>query len=267
MKLIAIVMCLLVLYWQRRPIRPVAFRVTNLYLAQVFKYFNEGEQLKAIEVFLLLLLPTAVIFLLGIMIAGIGNDDSALIMIFSGQWNLPFFIFSAFLLFLFSSSSNIHLGQQRDEEEPAELQVIDISHYLRDLFAPLFWFVLLGPIMVFFYFLVNSLVTYLDGQCRPKVIEASILKILNFPVVILLCFSFALSGNFDGVISKINERLSDSKAVWIECFNIEFLYSVSELGLGKGNFGEHDFAIKLARRILFIWLVIISLMTLFGWAL
>jgi hypothetical protein len=77
MKLIAIVMCLLVLYWQRRPIRPVAFRVTNLYLAQVFKYFNEGEQLKAIEVFLLLLLPTAVIFLLGIMIAGIGNDDSA----------------------------------------------------------------------------------------------------------------------------------------------------------------------------------------------
>jgi NADH:ubiquinone oxidoreductase subunit 6 (subunit J) len=267
MKLIAIVMCLLILYWQRRPIRPAALKVTNLYLAQVFKYFSDDEQLKIIEVFLLLILPTAVIFLLAVMIASIGNEGSALLIIFSGQWSLPFFIFATLLLFLFSSSCNIYLGQKGDAMEPPEEQLINISHYLRDLFSPLFWFVLLGPIMVFFYFLVSTLVAYLDSRQRPKAIESSILKLLDFPVLVLLCFSFSLSGNFDGVIKKINERLRDSKASWFECFNIEFLYSISELGLGEGDPEQHDFATKLARRILFIWLIIISLITLFGWAL
>jgi sorbitol-specific phosphotransferase system component IIC len=267
MKLIAIVLCLSFLYWQKRLLSPVALKVAYLYLDKVSKYFDESSSPKSIQLFLTLLLPLTIVFLVSVAIASIGNDGSALIMIFSGAWSLQFFLFSAFLLLFLISPGALSVSQSNENNEANKPIEEAIKKYLHGFFGPIFWFVLLGPLMVFFYFLLSVITEHYKNKDPQDRTENKILELLNFPVVVALCFTFALSGNFDSALKKINERLTSTKVNLLACFREDLLCEIADSSSSEKSLNVESYVTTLARRALFIWLVIISLMTLFGWAL
>lgn len=135
-------------------------------------------------------------------------------------------------------------------------------------FAVLFYFVLLGPAAALFYRLVVAFeFTERDNEESLYWDKLKVLRgYLDWIPLRATCFLYALAGDFTGVMSKLNTHLFSG--------DIEKNDFIEEAGLGALGIKtlecdeiieENNQALDLVSRSAMILLVIIAVLTLFGW--
>ncbi|KAF1701537.1 hypothetical protein [Pseudoxanthomonas kaohsiungensis] len=151
---------------------------------------------------------------------------------------------------------------------------------LRRWFAPLFWFLLLGPAGAVLYRLVERAVV-VDGPVLPAENAAGarvLLQWLEWPVAHLMTLALALAGNFDLVFRAWRAAGGDrwqpasgfleasgraavrgELAEEIEDYRSEGLVPV------MGELVELRDAMSLVWRMLLLWLALLALLVIAGW--
>lgn len=147
-------------------------------------------------------------------------------------------------------------------------------------FGVLFWFVLLGPAGALLYRLL-SLCAQGEGRRRldsgQRGDAATWLAVLNWPVAQLMTFALALAADFDRVLGAWREAhaegatldlayLGAAARVSVDCELAEDdVYAVDGSALGPDLLELRD-AMSLAWRVLLLWLGVLALFVLAGWA-
>lgn len=91
------------------------------------------------------------------------------------------------------------------ELAPARHELVE--EQLRELFAPLFWFLLLGPVGVLVYYLLRLVA---EGDGGPVILLArQLLHYAEWPVARVLALGFALAGDFMATWYQLRDRLLD----------------------------------------------------------
>jgi AmpE protein len=154
------------------------------------------------------------------------------------------------------------------------------------LFAVIFWFVLLGPFGAWFYRVIDLIrrralfnASYDQiGHGTPDTILESVNKIhglLTWIPVRLTAIGYAMAGSFEGALSawrkmenttaktqsEHSEELLARVSIGALALQQDEGESVYERGV-RGAIAAND----LGFRTLFIWVVVIAVMTLYGWS-
>jgi len=161
--------------------------------------------------------------------------------------------------------------------------LVDATIYsaLRRWFAPLFWFLLLGPLGAVLYRLLAQAV---EGPQSAEVADASrdggawALAVLEWPVVQLMALSMALVGNFDAVLSAWRRAAGNRWAL-----GLGFLGEAARAGVGMELAEEAEDAraagivlqvqrqpelrdaMSLVWRMLLLWMAALALLVIAGW--
>lgn len=166
-------------------------------------------------------------------------------------------------------------------EDMPSLVDATVFNALRRWFAPLFWFLLLGPAGAVLYrllalFAQGAASSQLPSENRAGASDA--LKLLEWPVAQLMVMSMALVGNFDTVFTawrtaeggrwslsaaflgaagraSVGAELSEEA----EEYQQEGLTPVSE------RLPELRDAMSLVWRVLLLWMVVLALLIIAGW--
>jgi membrane protein required for beta-lactamase induction len=138
------------------------------------------------------------------------------------------------------------------------------------LFAVLFWFALLGPLGAVAY---RSVAVLYQQRSRRTGVEDSVAGLYSLLIWLparLLALGYALSGHFDAAIEAWR-RVSQEYLHGVD--GSERLLAVTGAGaLGRPDDSDNQgelparAAMRLVWRTLIIWLVVISVLTLAGWA-
>lgn len=142
-----------------------------------------------------------------------------------------------------------------------------LAEQMRQLFAPLFWFLLLGPVAALAYYLLR-----LCAEARVSAVPAlaaRLLHLADWPVARLLALSFALAGDFVATWQHFRERALETSvdAVALVDESAQAAQPVSvrmapeELPGTQLSAGLAAIA-ALAHRALVIWIVLLALHTL-----
>ncbi|SBV36907.1 Transmembrane protein [uncultured Stenotrophomonas sp.] len=166
-------------------------------------------------------------------------------------------------------------------EDVASLVDAVMFNALRRWFAPLFWFLLLGPFGVAAYRLLAQAV---QGPQAVHVSGASheggrrALAVLEWPVAQLMALSMALVGNFDTVFSAWRRAAGNRWAL-----ELGFLGEAARAGVGMElgeeaeeareaglvpideRFPELRDAMSVVWRMLLLWMAVLALMIIAGW--
>ncbi|HQX89770.1 MAG: hypothetical protein IT466_03750 [Moraxellaceae bacterium] len=89
------------------------------------------------------------------------------------------------------------------ELAPARQELVEDA--LRELFAPLFWFLVLGPVGVLVYYLLTLMAEGDDGMASS--LAQRMLHFAEWPVARVLALSFALAGDFTATWQYLQEQL------------------------------------------------------------
>ena len=139
------------------------------------------------------------------------------------------------------------------------------------LFAVLFWFALLGPLGAVLY---RSVAVLYQQRREPGEFGDSI-EWLNSALVWLparlLAFGYALSGHFDAALDGWRDAHRRQPQGSEGTLDVLAVTGVGALGADTENGAQNGVqrvraAMRLVWRTLAIWLVVIALFTLAGWA-
>lgn len=89
------------------------------------------------------------------------------------------------------------------ELAPARRELVEDA--LRELFAPLFWFLILGPVGVLLYYLLKIMAEGEGGTATP--LARQMLHYAEWPVARVLALGFALAGDFMATWQHLQEQL------------------------------------------------------------
>jgi len=171
-------------------------------------------------------------------------------------------------------------GGSLREDAPSlvEATVIDA---LRRWFAPLFWFLLLGPFAVVLYrLLAQSVQGPQSAQVGPASREGGgwLLAVLEWPVAQLMTLAMALVGNFDTVFTAWREAggtrfrldtgfLGHAARASVRCELAEEAEEYAEEGMVQAmrELPELRDAMSLVWRILLLWLALLAVFVIGGW--
>lgn len=171
-------------------------------------------------------------------------------------------------------------GGSLREDAPSlvEATIIDA---LRRWFAPLFWFLLLGPFAVVLYRLLAQSV---QGAQSAQAGEASregggwLLAVLEWPVAQLMALAMALVGNFDTVSSAWRQAEGNR---WT--LSLAFLGKAARASVGAElvdeaeearlsgqmapdeRYPELRDAMSMVWRMLLLWMALLALLVIAGW--
>lgn len=142
-----------------------------------------------------------------------------------------------------------------------------LGEQLRQLFGPLFWFLLLGPVAALVYYLLR-----LCAEGKVSATPALAVRLLHFadwPVARVLGLSFALAGDFVGTWRHWRERALEADADALEFVDESALAAQpAAVRMGAGELpgaqlrGGLAAVAALAQRALVIWVVLLALHTL-----
>ncbi len=161
-------------------------------------------------------------------------------------------IFTLFLLWYCLDARDL-----KKQPYPCIGPVNTLGQVYQNLFGPLFWFVVLGPMWLAFYYLVSYFSQYFNDHPSSEskdlqVYAQRVLAVLNWIPLRLFTFSFALVGQFT-VVTK----------VWVSA-----LFSGLDVHLnliaqcGQIIVKTTEDAVDLVNRVLIMWLVVIALVTI-----
>jgi membrane protein required for beta-lactamase induction len=139
------------------------------------------------------------------------------------------------------------------------------------LFAVLFWFVLLGPLGAVMY--RSAAVLYYQRQEQGAFggSIAWLYAVLLWLPARLLALGFALTGHFDSALEGWRQAQQDNPQGAEGSERVLALTGAAALGLEETAF-ESDMAapvraaLRMVWRTLIVWLVVLSLLVLAGWA-
>lgn len=139
------------------------------------------------------------------------------------------------------------------------------------LFAPLFWFILLGPVGAVGYFFMlttRDLAIRTNSSYVELVLPAEwLVNVLNWLPVRAVALSYALVGHFVSAFQYVRRYFRASVA-----FTPEFAIQSGFAGLNMEHYDvihadaeENQAAFALIERALYLWVVAVALFTLGGW--
>lgn len=103
-----------------------------------------------------------------------------------------------------AQSGLLAAGLVADSElSPARRDLVEES--LRQVFAPLFWFLVLGPVGVLAYYLLRLHVEAEEGM--TMVLARRLLFLVEWPVARVLALTFALAGDFVATWQHLQEQM------------------------------------------------------------
>lgn len=170
-------------------------------------------------------------------------------------------------------------GGEPSTEGPALVEAVFRCALWR-WFGVLFWFVLLGPAGALLY---RLLALCAQGEARQRLADAqrgaaaTALALLNWPVAQLMTFALALAADFDRVLAAWREAhaegmtldvayLGAAARVSVDCeLADEEVYAIDGSTLGPDLLELRD-AMSLVWRVLLLWLGVLALFVLAGWA-
>ena len=171
-------------------------------------------------------------------------------------------------------------GGSLREDVPSLVDAV-VFNALRRWFAPLFWFLLLGPFGVLAYRLLAQAV---QGPQAAQMVEASraggawALRLLEWPVAQLMTLSMALVGNFDPVFNAWREAKGNTWQLDTGFLAAAARASVkSELAEEAEEYADEGMvqtmrelpelrdAMSLVWRILLLWLALLAVFVIGGW--
>ncbi|HET8731843.1 MAG TPA: hypothetical protein VFM34_12140 [Moraxellaceae bacterium] len=142
-----------------------------------------------------------------------------------------------------------------------------LGEQLRQLFAPLFWFLLLGPVAALTYYLLRLCTT--GDESSVSALAGRLLHLADWPVARVLALSFALAGDFTAAWQHFTSRaldtgidavtLVDESAAVAQVVSVRMAPSElpgEQLVAGLSVIGA------LVHRALVIWIVLLALHTL-----
>lgn len=213
------------------------------------------------------------------------------------------FIFSVFILILCIDSDNHHVVQlyvnarERDDQDGAQKLANELlndsipdndSDLIREinravliganerLFAILFWFVLSGgPIGAVLYRLTSALRDFTQRETediRPEFIHTTRLLyfILNWIPARLTAFSYAIIGSFVDAVQQWKSHQIHAPMSPEECDNLLTYTGFGALQIDADNevFTTDSIhaVLRLTKRSFFVWLTVLAVFTLAGWA-
>lgn len=171
-------------------------------------------------------------------------------------------------------------GGSLREDAPGLVEATTLNA-LRRWFAPLFWFLLLGPLGVVLYRLLAQTAQGPQGvQLSDEERRSSdwLLAVLEWPVAQLMTLSMALVGNFDTVFSAWRRAAGNRWAL-----ELDFLGAAARAGVGMElveeaeearmaglvpideRFPELRDAMSVVWRMLLLWMALLALMIIAGW--
>lgn len=98
------------------------------------------------------------------------------------------------------------------ELAPARRELVDDA--LRELFAPLFWFLLLGPVGVLVYYLLRLMAEGEDATATP--LARKMLHVAEWPVARVVALGFALAGDFVATWQHLQDQLFNRDILAVE---------------------------------------------------
>ncbi len=142
-----------------------------------------------------------------------------------------------------------------------------LAEQLRQLFAPLFWFLLLGPVAGLAYYLLRLAAEGAQSSTPP--LAQRLLHFADWPVARVLALSFALAGDFVSTWQHWRARALEAEADAVEFVDesaqvaqpVTLRMSAEELPGPQLVNGLATVA-ALAHRALVIWIVLLALHTL-----
>lgn len=171
-------------------------------------------------------------------------------------------------------------GGSMHEDAPSLVEATAIDA-LRRWFAPLFWFLLLGPLGAVLYRLLAMAV---HGPAAAQVSTASreggssVLALLEWPVAQLMTLSMALVGNFDTVFSSWRQAGGNRWSLELgflgraarASVGVELVEEADEARLEglepiDERYPELRDAMSLVWRMLLLWMALLALLVIAGW--
>jgi len=137
-------------------------------------------------------------------------------------------------------------------------------------FSVLFWYVVLGLVGAIIYRLAERLT-------RPELADKAVLMvahkavaIMNYPVAWFMAFALAIASDFEKVFKQCKPYLSQKSLLNMDT---QFLYKSMQCAVEHYEIEEQDknlkniveqTTLKLLKRILVVWLVIVSVLVIFA---
>ncbi len=213
------------------------------WLIQAVEYITKGHPLVGVVFLVLpLVIVFTVIFAIAYHLCGI----------------FGYSILSAILLWLSVDCRGI----KAIDEKVSVIDDLFISAYQR-FFAPVFWFVILGPTGLVLYTVTASLLTFLISVNELKLFQytAKLKNYLDWIPLRLVGFSFALMGNFAVALKSwmgyLWQSPAEDREIIVKFGIAALVYSDQELSFKT--------AMKLIDRVIIFWLIVILLFTLEFW--
>jgi membrane protein required for beta-lactamase induction len=179
------------------------------------------------------------------------------------------------------SGLSVHLAEELLETVPPEdpdpqaamvMRAVFTQAHVR-LFGVLFWFVLLGPAGAILFRATQLLTQSRDDyEGQFGVAAGQILSVLAWPSTRLVALGYALSGHFEAAIEAWRRHIAEAGH-----FESQPELLVAAVGIGALDVAErapeeldwyevlHD-ATRLVWRTLILWVFVVALLTLAGWA-
>lgn len=144
------------------------------------------------------------------------------------------------------------------------LQVVAYRGFER-LFAPLFWFVVLGPVGALLYRLSALYLDHHRGHDREE--AERWLWLMEWPAARVLGLAYAFTGNFVGCFQALSATLWDGSLATgrVVANYIKGALGLSDERMGSAALSEQEFkaVLSLHRRTLIFWICVIALANLF----
>ncbi len=220
-------------------------------------------------------------------------------------WDLPYLLFAILVVFfclgprdLVSEVHEYCEAVDRDDPETAHRVLVELSEVerLRDneidvvedaifiqatnrVFGVVFWFVVLGPVGAWLFrisdlFRRRAVFEFARGAAHGAAVSDTVEKVhgvLVFVPARLAAMCYALSGSFDDALNAWR-RLRTRGRVALHRANDEVVALVGRAAMSgalaepQNSSAAARNALRLVTRTLFIWVTVIALMTIFGWA-
>ncbi|MAI42481.1 MAG: hypothetical protein CMP95_08470 [Gammaproteobacteria bacterium] len=180
-----------------------------------------------------------------------------------GDWLFGFLYLLLCIFVLLLSVDVLDLDGYRGEQNDAVTNQLPYL-FFQSIFPSLFWFLVLGPIGVFFYFLSERYLGYCEnGRIESFGVER-ILYWMEWIPIRLTGFIFALLGEFRSGFSVWVDSFID-----IEISNAEFLNSVARAAILLKEEDKEESEVPLLHWLLektvWGWVAFAAILTIWGW--
>lgn len=139
----------------------------------------------------------------------------------------------------------------------------------RDFFAPLFWFVFLGPVIMVLYVVLGDIYRYLESERNSK--DDELMKyalktqaVLDWIPARLLGMTYALVGHFKSVLSLLKQQFFMSPFKIDQAEQLA-LWARAALQPQPENELLKEEVISLIERALLIWIIVLIILTISFW--